>query len=202
MALLVVLTGVVFGGGVGGGRRDMAGWSEAAASMQTTKRAHHVASTLSSRSLSPLPLQQQQGDASSSKPSKHSELKTRSADFEAKVRLCREHISKLAAETRATPSPESKGSRANISKGAPPSKDVAFRTSFLSDRAASLASKAVGSPATPPPMRAQPRDPSACKGASAEIAAHAASAQARVGTRAPRHAGGSPAKGGPGVWAR
>ena len=171
--------------------------------MQTTKRARNVESVISSRSLSPLPLQQQQqGDASSSKPSKHSELKTRSADFEAKVRLCREHISKLAAETRATPSPESKGSSANISKGGAPSKDAAFKTSFLSDRAASLASKAVGSPVTPTAMRAQPRDASLRKGAGAEGTPQAPSAQARVGTRAPRHTGASPAKGGPSVWAR
>lgn len=216
--------------------RDAAGWSEAAASMQATRRARTLSSTTAStRNPSPLPaqLQPQQAARSSSSSSaaikgvgtfsRQSELKNRSADFEAKVRLCREHISKLAAETRVAPPASASPKSCRLAVSRDPDIDTksaagtstrstqkeparAPRSSFLSDRAASLASKAVGSPATPNRSSggdAVPPRPAAAgagvTGGKAAASSPKSPVNSRVGTRAARQ---SPARGGAGVWER
>lgn len=215
--------------------RAAAGWSEAAASMQATRRARTLSSTTSSTpNPSPLPAQQQPQQAARSSSSssvaitgtgtssRPSALKNRSADFEAKVRLCREHISKLAAETRVAPpasaGPKScrlavsrdrdidtKSAAGTTTRSTQKEPARAARSSFLSDRAASLASKAVGSPATPnrssggDTMPPRPAAAGPVTGGKAAEPSPKSPVNSRVGTRAARQ---SPANGGGGVWAR
>jgi hypothetical protein len=149
-----------------------AGWSEGVASM------------LATRARSPSP------EASAESPeTRSSSLRNRSADFEAKVRQCREHITKLAADTR-KPAVPAGGKQGSSGRGGAPRE-----ASFLKDMASKLAFTAVASPPVQPP----PGEAGATRDREAPIKAATQRPQSgRPDVSSPR----SPVRGGAGIWAR
>jgi len=127
-------------------------------------------------------------------------LRNSSADFEEKVKQCREHITKLAADTR-KPAVSSGGAQGSTGRGG-----GLREASFLRDMASKLAFNAVASPTTTDAGAAQDKRGHAPMSQTAPVktgtpleTGATRELESRIDARLPRSPG---REGGSGIWAR